>query len=139
MPAQTLAFLPSVSLCKIPSLSDSLNRNTPIFKFFFISDSFFAIINAYNGDVPSDNSAISGSLTFQSSTVSSLPSLNMTLGSEIFSIPPLKYIVPRSLYPILNVTDVPGIERTWIESAGPGEFSLGQKWLENFYTAYDSK
>ena len=40
---------------------------------------------------------------------------------------------------MLNVTDVPGLERTWIESAGPGSFSLGQKWLENFYTAYDSK
>ena len=63
----------------------------------------------------------------------------MNIGSGTFSIPPLKYIVPRSLYPILNVEDVPGVERTWIESSGPGEFNLGQKWLENVYTAYDSE
>ena len=63
----------------------------------------------------------------------------MKLGSEIFSIPPSKYIVPRSLYPILKVKDVPGLERTWIGSAGPGAFGLGQRWLEGVYTAYDSK
>ena len=58
---------------------------------------------------------------------------------KIFSIPPSKYIVPRTLYPMLNITDVPGLERTWLASAGPGAFGLGQKWLENFYTAYDSE
>lgn len=96
-------------------------------------------MGAYNATLLSDNSAIDGSLSFKSSIVPSLPPLNMILGSEIFSIPPSKYIVPRNLYPILNITDVPGLERTWIESAGPGDFGLGQKWLENFYTAYDSK
>jgi len=100
-------------------------------------DSFFDILHAYNGSILTDNSAISGSLAFNSSTVPSLPSLNITIGSGIFSIPPSGYIVSRYLYPILNVTDMPGLERTWIESAGPGEFGLGQKWLENFYTAYD--
>ena len=40
---------------------------------------------------------------------------------------------------MLNITDVPGLERTWLASAGPGAFGLGQKWLENFYTAYDSE
>lgn len=99
----------------------------------------FDIIHAYNGSLPSDNSAISGTPAFNSDSVSSLPPLSMTLGSQSFSIPSSMYIVPHSLYPILNVTDMPGLERTWIESAGPGEFSLGQKWLENFYTAYDSK
>jgi len=106
-------------------------------------DTLFDIKNAYNGSISFDNSAIGGSLSFNSSSVSSLPPLNMVLGSgsesKIFSIPPSKYIVPRSLYPILNVTDVPGVERTWLDSAGPGTFGLGQKWLENFYTAYDMK
>jgi hypothetical protein len=106
---------------------------------FVISDSFFDIKHAYNGSFSNDNSAIGSSLSFSSSSVSSLPPINLTFGSEIFSIPPLKYIVPRNLYPILNVTDVPGLERTWIDSAGPFTFGLGQKWLENFYTAYDSK
>ena len=104
-----------------------------------ISDTFFAIKDAYNASISSDNSAISSSLSFKSDTVPSLPSLNMNIGSGTFSISPLKYIVPRSLYPILNVEDVPGVERTWIESSGPGEFNLGQKWLENVYTAYDSE
>ena len=40
---------------------------------------------------------------------------------------------------MLNVKDVPGVERSWLESAGPGEFGLGQKWLESFYTVYDSE
>lgn len=40
---------------------------------------------------------------------------------------------------MLNITDVDGLENTWIASAGPGSFTLGQKWLENVYTAYDSK
>jgi len=100
-------------------------------------DSFFDILHVYNGSIPTDNSAISGSLSFNSNIVPSLPSLDITIGSEIFCIPPSRYIVPHELYPILNVTDTPGLERTWIESAGPGEFGLGQKWLENFYTAYD--
>jgi len=100
-------------------------------------DTLFAIIDAYNATLSSDKSAISSSLSFNSDSVPSLPSLIMNIGSETFSLPPSKYIVPRSLYPFLNVEDVPGVERSWIESAGPNEFSLGQKWLENFYTAYD--
>lgn len=99
----------------------------------------FAIKNAYDGDLTTGNSAISGTLSFKTSSVPSLPSLDMTIGSKVFSIPPSQYIVPRSLYPILNIEDVPGVERTWIGSAGPGALSLGQKWLEWFYTAYDSK
>jgi len=130
------------------SFGDKVNLATPIvartdtgvLSIGIPFDTIFDILHAYNGtSLSSDNSAIGGSLIFNTSTVSSLPPLNMTLGSKVFSIPPSKYIVPRSLYPILNVTDVPGLERTWIESAGPGAFSLGQKWLENFYTAYDSK
>lgn len=97
------------------------------------------MLKAYNGSSPDDNSALGLSLSFNSSIVPSLPSLDVTLGTKVFSIPPSRYIVPRNLYPMLNVTDIPGLERTWIGSAGPGAFNLGQRWLENFYTAYDSK
>ncbi|KAF8811198.1 acid protease [Phlegmacium glaucopus] len=100
-------------------------------------DSYLAMNEAYNGSIHFDRSALSGFLNFNSNDVPSLPNLSITLGSETFSIPPSKYIVPRQLYPMLNVTDVPGLEKTWIASAGPGSFGLGQKWLENVYTAYD--
>ena len=40
---------------------------------------------------------------------------------------------------MLNVTDVPDLARTWIASAGPGAFNLGQNALQNIYTAYDSE
>jgi len=100
-------------------------------------DTLIDIKNAYNGSISSDNSAITSSLSFNTNTVSSLPPLSVTFGSKVFSIPPSRYIVPRSLYPMLNITDVPGLERTWIDSAGPAALALGQKWLENFYSAYD--
>jgi hypothetical protein len=100
-------------------------------------DSYFAMREAYNGTIQFDSSALSGFLAFNSSTIPHLPNIDIALGSETFSIPPSRYIVPRSLYPMLNITDVPGLEKTWIASAGPGTFGLGQKWLENVYTAYD--
>lgn len=132
-------FFQSVSLCTIhSSLFLKTSHNDPLL-FIYFSDSVFAMRDAYNGSISSDNSALKGYLAFNSSIVPSLPNLDVTLGSETFSIPPSRYIVPRQLYPILNVTDVPGLERTWIASAGPGTFILGQKWLENVYTAYDSK
>lgn len=109
------------------------------------SDTFFAIVDAYNGTIPIDNSALDGFLSFPSNTTQSLPSLEFTLGTGTgnmtFFIPPSRYIVPKELYPSLNVTnadvDNGALVKTWIASGGPGEFMMGQKWLENVYTAYD--
>ena len=107
---------------------------------YFISDSFSAMRNVYNGTVETDsNSVLFSFLSFNTSIIPSLPSLNITIGSETFSIPSSKYIVPRELYPMLGVTDVPDLARTWIASAGPGAFNLGQNALQNIYTAYDSE
>lgn len=47
-----------------------------------------------------------------------------------------RYIVPTSLYSSLNITD--NLIHTWIASGGPDMFDLGQKFLENAYSAYDS-
>ncbi|KAF8579061.1 acid protease [Ramaria rubella] len=102
------------------------------------TDQFFGIIDAYNGKIAFDNSSLSSFLSFPSNMTDSLPSMSFNLGGATFIIPPSQYIVPRNLYPALNVTDDPALTHTWIASAGPGAFELGQKWLESVYTAYDS-
>ena len=48
-----------------------------------------------------------------------------------------RYIVPQSLYASLNITD-DGNTHTWLASGGPSALTLGQKFLENAYSAYDS-
>ncbi|KAF8523023.1 acid protease [Gautieria morchelliformis] len=100
-------------------------------------DELFAIRDAFNGTIAFDNSSLSSLLSFPSNATATLPSLDFTLGNTMFSIPPWRYIVPRSLYPSLNVTDNPALSHTWIASAGPGSYQFGQKWLENAYSVYD--
>jgi hypothetical protein len=102
------------------------------------SDQFIAIRDAFNGTLAFDNSALSFFLSFPRNATATLPSLDFNIGNTVFSIPPERYIVPRSLYPSLNVTDNPALSHTWIASGGPGAYGLGQKWLENVYSAYDS-
>lgn len=69
-------------------------------------------------------------------TVSTLPSLTWTIGSQDFEITPDKYLIPQGLYSSLNLTEG-GVQYSWIISAGFGSYMFGQKWLESFYTAYD--
>lgn len=100
-------------------------------------EQFFDVADTFNGTFDFDNSQLAGFLGFPANATNSLPPLNFVLGNETFTIPPERYIVPKELYPSLNVTDDPNLVKTWISSAGPGAFSLGQKWLEGVYTAYD--
>lgn len=44
--------------------------------------------------------------------------------------------MPPTLHASLNITD--NLTHTWLASGGPDMFDLGQKFLENAYSAYDS-
>ena len=68
-------------------------------------------------------------------TADSLPALSLGLGDQVYDIPSSQYLVPKTVYPALNLTG--NLTYSWIASAGPGSFMLGQKWLEGIYTAYD--
>ncbi|THH29829.1 hypothetical protein EUX98_g4349 [Antrodiella citrinella] len=99
-------------------------------------DSLFAIIDAVPGATLSEEGFLNGFLAFAPNvTASSLPSLSVGLGDQIFDLPASKYLVPKALYASLNLTQ--DLVYTWIASAGPDTFSIGQKWLEGIYSAYD--
>jgi len=100
-------------------------------------DQFLDINTTFNGTLSFTGSALDGFIALPSNATKSLPNLNIVLGNETFSVPPERYIVPKEIYPSLNVTDDPTLVHTWQSSAGPGEYMLGQKWLESVYTAYD--
>ncbi|GJJ14468.1 hypothetical protein Clacol_008732 [Clathrus columnatus] len=106
-------------------------------------DTLFDMLGTYNGSILVSGSSIDGVLTFPSNSASYLPSLDIVLGDSDFgvsvtiSIPPSRYIVPTELYSTLNITLDSSNIATWLSSGGQGEFMLGQKWLENAYTAYD--
>ncbi|OSX57618.1 hypothetical protein POSPLADRAFT_1174154 [Postia placenta MAD-698-R-SB12] len=99
-------------------------------------DSFVALL----ADIPNasldQSSAIAGTLVFPTNvTVDSLPDMEIGIGNLNFSIPASKYIVPPTLHASLNITD--NLTHTWLASGGPDMFDLGQKFLENAYSAYD--
>lgn len=137
-------FSLSVFHCTVPPLStiaQGINVDHVLFKYICIlvfSDTFLDIKKAHNAIIIEDNSALLGYLAFNSSIISSLPNIDITIGSETFSIPPSRYIVPREVYSMLNAKDVPGLEKTWLAPGGSGSFALGLKFLESVYTAYDS-
>lgn len=68
---------------------------------------------------------------------STLPSIKYSIENADFEITPQQYLIPKALYPSLNLTDDGAKAYTWITSAGTGSFMFGQKWLETVYTAYD--
>jgi len=111
--------------------------DTGLLDFGLPFNTFFDMRDAYNGTIISDGSALHSLLAFNSSMTPFLPNIDITIGSETFSIPPSRYTVPREAYSMLHATDVPNMEKTWLGSAGPGMFNLGQKFLESVYTAYD--
>ncbi|KAF8502418.1 acid protease [Hysterangium stoloniferum] len=122
----TFSFGPKVKL----STSTFTRTDTGVLPIAIPFDQFFDMLHAYNGSTVFDQSALSTFLTFPSNITHLLPDMTFTINQ-------FTYIVPPSLYPALNVTADPSITRTWIGSGGFGGFVLGQKWLENVYTAYD--
>lgn len=103
------------------------------------TDQFFDILHTYNGTIQSGG-PLSGFMSLPSPSPSLLhsvyPPLTLQLGQSTFSIPSEQYLVPKSLYAQLNLTDT-GLAHTWFASGGFGAFNLGQKWLEGVYTVYD--
>ncbi|THH28918.1 hypothetical protein EUX98_g5271 [Antrodiella citrinella] len=99
-------------------------------------DSMFAVLHAVPGATIIDDGILEGYLAFPSNvTADSLPPLSLGLGNQIFDLPASKYLVPKTLYPSLNLTE--DVVYSWMGSAGQGSYMLGQKWLEGIYSAYD--
>ncbi|KAH9915104.1 acid protease [Fomitopsis serialis] len=96
------------------------------------------IVHAVPGaSLDESDSQLSACLVFPSNmTVAELPALDIGLGNLSVSIPATDYVVPESMYPLLNVTD-DGQIHTWLCPGGPAFVGLGQKALERIYSAYD--
>ncbi|KAI0733577.1 acid protease [Fomitopsis betulina] len=102
-------------------------------------DEFIAALQAYPGSTLDETSLLTGGLIFPGNTsTADLPTLEIGLGSLLFNITGDQYIVPQSLYSALNITD-DGNTHTWLASGGPSALTLGQKFLEHAYSAYDMK
>ncbi|KAH9831591.1 acid protease [Rhodofomes roseus] len=100
-------------------------------------DQFFDMLDMIQGAAIDDSSLLNGCITFPgNATTDELPPLEIGLGSLLFNITADQYIVPKTLYPSLNITD-DGMTHTWIGSGGPSALTLGQKFLEHAYSAYD--
>ncbi|CCL99298.1 uncharacterized protein FIBRA_01314 [Fibroporia radiculosa] len=101
------------------------------------SEAFFDILDDVPGTNVDSSSALEGCLIFPSNaTANSLPPLEIGIGNLNFSIPASSYIVPPTLYSALNIT-ADNMTHTFIAPGGFGAFDLGQKFLENAYSAYD--
>ncbi|GBE87004.1 Polyporopepsin [Sparassis crispa] len=99
-------------------------------------DTFFSVLQSVPGAVIDLSSNLDGFLVFPGNmTVESLPDMTIGIANLNFTIPASKYVVPSSLYSALNISD--SDLHTWITSGGPDFFLLGQKFLENAYSAYD--
>ncbi|KAH8106786.1 acid protease [Cristinia sonorae] len=99
-------------------------------------DFLFDVLRSIPGTTIVSDGVLGGTLAFPSNvTADSLPPFNLGLGDQLFELPASKYLVPKPLYTSLNLTE--DFTYSWLGSAGQGSFMLGQKWLENIYTAYD--
>ncbi|EJU04182.1 acid protease [Dacryopinax primogenitus] len=96
-------------------------------------DAFFGLHNLINASIM-DTGPLAGWLSVPPEI--DLQPLTFTIGGSDFPLPPEAYLIPESLYEHFNVT---GPERpTWFASGGFGNAALGQKFLEMFYSVYDS-
>ncbi|EIM85888.1 acid protease [Stereum hirsutum FP-91666 SS1] len=117
--------------------STPARTDTGVLEIGLPSDAYFDILQSFPGATLVTNGTFLGYMAFPSNaTVSALPSLTWTIGSQDFEITPDKYLIPQGLYSSLNLTKG-GVQYSWIISAGFGSYMFGQKWLESFYTAYD--
>ncbi|KAF9350685.1 hypothetical protein BGX26_011196 [Mortierella sp. AD094] len=82
----------------------------------------------------------SGLYTIPSSQVSSLKNITFTIGGKAFTLTPAQYLVPANQ--AANLGGTAGTTYSWIGSLGDNEsglaFILGQKFLENYYSVYDT-
>ncbi|KAF9343666.1 hypothetical protein BGX26_005396, partial [Mortierella sp. AD094] len=82
----------------------------------------------------------SGLYTIPSSQVSKLQNITFTIGGKAFTLTPSQYLVPANQ--AANLGGSAGTTYSWIGSLGDNEsglaFILGQKFLENFYSVYDT-
>ncbi|KZO98831.1 acid protease [Calocera viscosa TUFC12733] len=94
---------------------------------------FFGLSQLLNGTI-NNSGPLAGWLAVPPNIT--LESLTLSIASANFTIPPEAYLMPESLYAHYNVT---GPQRqTWFASGGFGNAALGQKFLELYYSVYDS-
>ncbi|KAG0052558.1 hypothetical protein BGZ83_002436 [Gryganskiella cystojenkinii] len=82
----------------------------------------------------------SGLYTIPSAQVSKLQNITFTIGGVAFTLTPAQYTVPQNQVAYLG--GQAGTTYTWIGSLGDNNaglaFILGQKFLENYYSVYDT-
>ncbi|KZT62044.1 acid protease [Calocera cornea HHB12733] len=94
---------------------------------------FFALRQLLNGTI-NDSGSLAGWLSLPAT--GTLQPVTLSIAGAGLSLPPEAYLMPESLYAHYNVS---GPDRqTWFASGGFGNAALGQKFLELFYSVYDS-
>ncbi|KAH9947851.1 acid protease [Amylocystis lapponica] len=98
---------------------------------------FIAILQTVPGaNLDQSQSTLDSAIIFENTTANALPDLVFGFENLTVTIPPNRYIVQKNLYSSLNITD-DGAIHTWIVSGGWSTAILGEKFLENVYSAYD--
>ncbi|KAF9174903.1 hypothetical protein BGX21_008823 [Mortierella sp. AD011] len=101
------------------------------------SNDVTALYKNIQGAALDDNT---GLYTIPSSQVSKLKNITFTIGGTAFTLTPSQYLVPANQ--VANMGGDSGTTYSWIGSLGDNEsglaFILGQKFLENFYSVYDT-
>ncbi|TBU65524.1 acid protease [Dichomitus squalens] len=60
-----------------------------------------------------------------------------SIGGTLFELTPDQYLVPQDEYSVWNIPD-DGNYYSFISTAGPTYFFIGQKFLENYYAVFDT-
>ncbi|KAF9435829.1 hypothetical protein BGZ76_005432 [Entomortierella beljakovae] len=81
-----------------------------------------------------------GLYVIPSSQVANLKNISFTIGGKAFTLTPAQYLVPANQ--VANLGGVTSKTYSWIGSLGSNtsglSFILGQKFLENYYSVYDT-
>ncbi|GJJ68046.1 hypothetical protein EMPS_00392 [Entomortierella parvispora] len=99
-----------------------------------------AVQSLYNSIPGATLDNTTGLYTIPSDQVSSLQDISFTIGGTTFNLTPDQYIVPANL--VASQGGSAGTTYTWIGDIGSSTtgqaFILGQKFLENYYSVFDT-
>ena len=99
-----------------------------------------AVAKFYKNISGSALDSTTGLYTIPAAQVSKLSNITFTIGGVAFTLTPSQYLVPAAQ--VANMGGTTGTTYSWIGSLGDTEtgleFILGQKFLENYYSVYDT-
>lgn len=77
-----------------------------------------------------------GLLRFPKSSLSSVPTVAFNVGGQAFTLNPFAQLVPQGQYPLWGFSS--SFYYSWIGEGGSPAFIIGQKFIERYYSIFDT-